>query len=89
MEISEVRVSYIFNEMRHDYDDLRDLWYSWLFSRLHYFIAKDIAALWDSANRSVLDIGCGTGFQSFLYASVGARVTGIDIAEDLVAATRE
>lgn len=78
------RVVRIFNAMREDYDDLRDLWYAWLFSRLHYFLAKDIAHLWSNPNKRVLDIGCGTGFQSFLYAHVGAEVLGIDVADELL-----
>lgn len=32
----------------------------------------------------VLDVGCGTGFQSFLHASAGAFVVGIDIADKLI-----
>jgi len=85
----ENRVASIFNQMKHEYDELSDLWYSWLFSRLHYFIARDITRLWNSAQQNVLDIGCGTGFQSLLYAYAGARVKGVDIAEDLLRVARE
>jgi ubiquinone/menaquinone biosynthesis C-methylase UbiE len=85
MDLIDDRVVHIFNEMRNDYDDLKDLWYAWLFSRLHYFIAQDIVSSWKvPVQERVLDVGCGTGFQSFLYASVGAEVVGIDIAGDLV-----
>lgn len=84
------QVAYIFNEMKYEYDDLRDLWYSWLYSRLHYFIACDIAEYWrDNFSANVLDIGCGTGFQSFLFAYAGAKVTGLDIAEDLIKVARD
>ena len=31
--------------------------------------------------QKVLDIGCGTGFQSYLYAYGGSSVVGIDISE--------
>lgn len=72
----------IFNEMASEYDDLRDLWYSWLFSRLHYFLVKDVLPRVQNSN--VLDIGCGTGFQSFLYAMVGNNVIGIDVSDQLI-----
>ena len=72
----------LFNSMAEEYDDIEDLWYSWLFSRLHYLIA--ITILRKNPPKRVLDIGCGTGFQSFLYASAGCDVCGIDIAHDLI-----
>jgi ubiquinone/menaquinone biosynthesis C-methylase UbiE len=85
MKLSDDRVVLIFNEMRDDYDDLRDLWYAWLFCRLHYFIVKDIICRWnDPTSQRVLDVGCGSGFQTFLYASLGCQVAGIDIANALV-----
>ena len=77
----------IFNDMASEYDDLQDLWYSWLFSRLHYILAKNI--LTKVQNSNILDIGCGTGFQSFLYALVGNNVTGIDISDKLIEKAKE
>ncbi len=79
----------IFNEMAGSYDDISDLWYSWLFSRLHYFIAEDMAEVWIDRDQHVLDIGCGTGLQSFLYASIGASVIGIDVADELIRMARQ
>jgi len=76
----------IFNEMAEDYDNIRDLWYSWLFSRLHLLIAKYVILPY--APKTVLDVGCGTGFQTFLHAGAGARAFGFDIAEDLVEVAR-
>jgi ubiquinone/menaquinone biosynthesis C-methylase UbiE len=77
----------IFNGMAEEYDDLSDLWHSWFFSRLHYFIANKII---DRAIRKkVLDIGCGTGFQSYLYSAAGYNVIGIDIAEKLLKIAKE
>ena len=72
----------IFNDMADKYDNLSDLWYSWLFSRLHYFIASNI--LNKGYPMKTLDIGCGTGFQSFLYAGAGSTVHGIDLADELI-----
>ena len=77
----------IFNDMASEYDDLQDLWYSWLFSRLHYILAKNILTKVQKSN--VLDIGCGTGFQSFLYAMLGNTVTGIDISDKLIEKANE
>lgn len=68
------------------YDDIKDLHDAWLFSRMHYFITKYVIAEGEFAGRSVLDVGCGTGLQSFLYASIGAAVTGIDISPESIAA---
>jgi SAM-dependent methyltransferase len=84
---SHRRVASIFNEMQHDYDDLRDLWYAWLFSRLHLIIARDVIRNW-SATPKVLDVGCGTGLQSFLYSWGGGDVVGVDVAADLIAVAR-
>jgi ubiquinone/menaquinone biosynthesis C-methylase UbiE len=74
--------------MRDDYDDLRDLWYAWWSSRLHFLIAKHLLVKWDVEPRRVLDVGCGTGFQSFLYALTGAGVVGVDISDQLLAVAR-
>jgi ubiquinone/menaquinone biosynthesis C-methylase UbiE len=72
----------IFNGMANEYDDLSDLWYSWFFSRLHYIIANKI--IYKVFKNKVLDIGCGTGFQSYLYSAAGYDVIGIDIADELL-----
>jgi len=86
--MTDERVRYIFNQMAAQYDDLRDLWYAWLFSRLHFLIAKHLISGW-SEGMAVLDVGCGTGLQSFLYALSGARVTGVDISDELLAVALE
>jgi ubiquinone/menaquinone biosynthesis C-methylase UbiE len=80
----ENRVAHIFNEMRPEYDDIRDLWYSWLFVRLNDIIVHEVISKWSATHPRVLDIGCGTGLQSFLYATAGAEVLGVDIAEELI-----
>lgn len=84
MNFSDDRVRFIFDEMDSTYDAIQDLWYSWLFCRIHFFIVKDILCQWRDTPRQVLDAGCGTGFQSFLYANAGANVIGIDISPKLI-----
>jgi glycine/sarcosine N-methyltransferase len=36
------------------------------------------------AGKQILDIGCATGELSFQLAEAGAKVTGIDLNEDLL-----
>ena len=73
----------IFDEDLFDYDYVNDCYYSWLYSRLHYFIAKYIIKSKHNFGK-ILDVGCGTGFQSYLYAAVGAEVLGIDISKRML-----
>ncbi|MFX1519878.1 MAG: class I SAM-dependent methyltransferase [Promethearchaeota archaeon] len=79
--------SEIFNEMVNTYDEIKELWYAWLFSRLHLIVAKEIIRKYNP--KTVLDVGCGTGFQSFLHAMTGASVVGLDITEGLVEVANE
>ena len=73
----------VFNEkLTIDYDNMMDLFYSWLYSRLHFFITKYIIDAYNP--QRVLDIGCGTGFQSYLYAHSGSSVIGVDISECMI-----
>lgn len=62
-------------------------WYAWLFARLHTFIIRDIIR--SRSPQTVLDVGCGTGFQSFLYAAFGARVFGVDASPQMIRIARE
>lgn len=72
----------VFNEELSDYDNIVDLCYSWLYSRLHFFISKHIMKIYNP--KRVLDIGCGTGFQSFLYAFGRSFVVGVDVSENMI-----
>lgn len=47
-----------------------------------------LAGVGPVAGRSVLDVGCGSGTLLQTYASAGAKVTGVDISPDMVAAAR-
>ena len=48
-----------------------------------------VSALLPSEPSNVLDVGTGTGFLAFIVASLGHRVTGIDLAEGMLAVARE
>jgi SAM-dependent methyltransferase len=75
------------DQMAAEYDQLDDLWYSWLFAELHEFIAKRLPP-GSTVPRIAVDAGCGTGFQSFLLARAGYAVTGFDLAEELLQVAR-
>ena len=52
------------------------------YSRLHLLLSKEVIHKFSPKN--VLDIGCGTGFQSFLYCINGSRVIGIDSSMKMI-----
>jgi SAM-dependent methyltransferase len=43
----------------------------------------------DLRGRCVLDVGCGEGYNTRIWARAGARMTGIDIAPRMIALARE
>jgi ubiquinone/menaquinone biosynthesis C-methylase UbiE len=75
-------VENIFNNMAEYYDDLTDLWHSWFFCRIHSLITSYVIG--NRIPRYVLDVGCGTGLQSYLHAASGSEVYGIDISKKLI-----
>jgi len=50
------------------------------YSRLHYMINL----LFNSRNPIILDAGCGLGSESIFFSSLGAKVVGVDIKENMV-----
>src|SRR6266540_442734 len=78
--LAEPEIASLFDGMAEEYDAITDLWYSWLFCRLHYFLVSDLARSSLSPGVRCLDVGCGTGFQSILLNLCGQDVVGIDLA---------
>lgn len=81
------RIAAAHNAMAMEYDQLNDLWYPWLFSRIHEAIGAELSRLPPQTGKS-LDVGCGTGFQTFLASHFGYDAVGLDIAADLVDCAR-
>jgi ubiquinone/menaquinone biosynthesis C-methylase UbiE len=70
--------------MADEYDAITDFWYSWLYARLHYLIARSLVSPPIQTRRLCVDIGCGTGLQSHLLTRLGYHVLGFDIARKLL-----
>ncbi len=86
--ISAKAVADAHSSMAQEYDHLDDLWYPWLFAQVHELIARHLPRTPNDRPRA-LDVGCGTGFQSFLLARAGYDVLGIDLSEGLLALAEE
>lgn len=80
----ESGIAALFDSMVDEYDEIEDIWYSWLFSRLHFLIAKEVQRWYAEGAVKCLDVGCGTGFQTILLSLCGFRAVGIDIARKLL-----
>lgn len=57
------------------------------FEKLHHLLRLVDFEAW--RGRDVLDVGCGAGVEVVRFARGGARVTGVDVAEQAAALTRE
>jgi SAM-dependent methyltransferase len=67
------------NDVRRGYDTYRDL-----FNNPEFFrFCGNIAGL------DVLDLGCGEGYNTRLFAKQGARMTGVDISPEMIRHARE
>jgi 2-polyprenyl-3-methyl-5-hydroxy-6-metoxy-1,4-benzoquinol methylase len=82
-EIDSSQVALAHDAMAHEYDQLDDLWYPWLFAQIHKFIANHLPSS-KKPRPQTLDVGCGTGFQSFLLSLSGYEVLGFDISKELL-----
>jgi len=84
-----VYVRSIFNEMAAEYDRLRDLWYRYTFGSIDVILSREFQCSHKGNYKPLaLDIGCGTGIQSLRLASMGYKVVGIDVADELLRIAR-
>jgi ubiquinone/menaquinone biosynthesis C-methylase UbiE len=83
---TEKEISEIFNSMSEDYDNLYNLWCSWVSLQIDIQILDTLEELKRKGNipHNCLDVGCGTGLQSFLFRECGIDVVGIDLSEELI-----
>lgn len=57
------------------------------FEKLHHLLRLVDFAAW--RNRDVLDVGCGAGVEVVRFARAGARMWGVDLADQAVVLTRQ
>jgi|GEM_PF-635917 len=81
--IDSNQVALAHNAMAKEYDQMDDLWYPWFFAQIHEFIARKLPEI-NNRRPLALDVGCGTGLQSFLLARAGYDVTAFDLANELL-----
>jgi ubiquinone/menaquinone biosynthesis C-methylase UbiE len=75
--------------MDNEYDNL-NLWYSHIFGFIDNVISQEFIIQSGNNRKPIaLDIGCGTGIQSLRLASMGYKVIGIDIADNLLEIARK
>lgn len=86
LDFGRAHVAALFNEMASEYDQLEDVWYPHIFNQIEKVIRTHFP---HGTGKNALDVGCGTGFQTFILESLGYRTTGIDIAGDLVKSARD
>jgi len=55
----------------------------------HTAWVETLARLLPPPPATVLDVGAGTGFLAFIAAEIGHKVTGVDLAEGMLAVARE
>jgi MPBQ/MSBQ methyltransferase len=77
-------VAELFDGMAAEYDNLSDLWYRHTFGFIDAVLSSHFSAQHPSVPLQALDVGCGTGIQSFRLASLGYEVEGIDISSGLI-----
>lgn len=82
-QIDSFQVALAHDAMAEEYDQMDDLWYPWLFAQIHEFIAANLPDI-KNYRPNALDVGCGTGLQSFLLSRAGYDVTAFDLASKLI-----
>ncbi|NJD75777.1 MAG: class I SAM-dependent methyltransferase [Candidatus Methanoperedens sp.] len=80
--IKRKKVIDFYNQIAYEYDDTTDEYWKNYYDCLNSIIIE----LFNEKihGKKILDIGCGSGLQTTLLASLGGNVTGIDITEGLI-----
>jgi SAM-dependent methyltransferase len=87
--VNSSKVAVAHDAMADEYDAVLDSWYTYLFYQIHSFILDNISNLSDQVPRVALDVGCGTGFQSFLLAEAGFDVFAFDLSSKLISKSKD
>ena len=53
MLLSEDQIGVLFDQMADEYDQIKDVWYAWLFSRLHYLLVTSLGKFQFEPKRNV------------------------------------
>lgn len=76
-------VGQAFDAMADEYDDVQAPYYRHWFDAIDRVMEEELRPL--SSGARALDLCCGTGIQSLRLAGLGYRVTGVDLAPQLLA----
>ena len=83
LERDDLSVASLFDKMADEYDTIVDPWFDHLYDRLNEIIDKVLDKHSKRDNMIALDVGSGTGFQSFMFAKRGYETIGFDISKGL------
>ena len=81
LNFEERHIAALFDEIADEYDQLEDEWYPHLFHQIEKVICMHFS---QGQGLTALDVGCGTGWQTFLLHELGYETTGLDIAQALI-----
>jgi SAM-dependent methyltransferase len=83
------RIASAHDAMSGEYDFVDDPWYTHLFATIHSELLLAIRSVTATQSHQLaLDVGCGTGLQSWLLAEAGFDVTGFDLSDGLLQVAR-
>lgn len=88
--IDSREVAMAHDAMADEYDTIDDPWYTHLFALMHQALLDAVADLRSHIPRGgrALDVGCGTGLQSYILADAGFDVDAFDLSTGLLEIAR-
>lgn len=77
------------NSVKQHYENLLANHYSWMFGDFDQQVEENINRfkkheILPKSNKKAIDLGCGSGFQSFALAELGFNVTAVDFSRSLL-----